>query len=141
MKRMFHAICLSLMLIFSVSSVAVTSQACAPKTYHTAVATDNGIAQSLFTLQRTEQATYNAHVYNQVSHQKYAATILRALQAGNSLNEALATWTPGDAPPAIVASALQSLNIMLVELRDVLPKNNALINALVTTLALLVPKG
>jgi hypothetical protein len=125
-RTTLYALVLTIGLTFGVCAAAVTVPACAPTTYHTSVVVDDAVAQALFAVQKSEQAAFNTGSYSAEIHRNNATVILKALKAGQALNEALDRYTPGSQPSAILISTVRSFNDISLVLKDILPADNVL---------------
>lgn len=93
--------------------VSVAIGACAARTYNTAVAVDRSIASALFAAQDAARELRTAEVISEADYRAFNQRLVPALEAGQSLNRALQTWTPDTPRPATVTDALLELRRML----------------------------
>lgn len=103
--------------------LGLTYVSCAKPSVHTvADATNNAVAQALFSLDDQERAAFQAGAIPPDAHKAISAKLVVALKSGQALNRVLATWVPGTPLPAdvrtLVANVGQTADLIVTLIPD-----------------------
>lgn len=102
-------------------ALVVSVAACAVKTYNATAHVDVAVYEALAAVQDAAETAHSRNLISDAQHRELAGQLVPILQAGQSVNRALQTWTPGTPKPATITAGLLEIRRLLAALQTTVP--------------------